>query len=320
MSASEWQDSLATLHAFGNPFLALQGSGRPPREEEEEGEWEWDEWWAEEQEEEAWPTDHDEEGTEQDAEDAPQGGHQEEAWEAEGCAEEEEMAEHQRRESEQVEEEEVEEEEVEDEQNPQEEEGEEPEPVQHDGYEVVEEQEGYEFLNEEGLYVKDERVEGSATEDEQGGHEEEDAVVETWSRDAIDRWYNHPLNLRAESHAAKLLSVPWSQRGPRFGPQEGGPRTWRGSVWRPNTQKWATRGGRNLKYWSSVYSKAKKGKGNDKGKGKGKGSGSASSSSSSLWRENPLGKGNSKDDPMGYNYMGGQRHRSSRTTPSASTT
>ena len=113
--------------------------------------------------------------------------------------------------------------------------------------------------------------------------------------------------LEAESTAAKALGVPWSQRGPRFGPEEGGPTTWRGSVWRPQTKKWATRGGRNLAYWSQVYkkngeaSKGKKGEGKKGGKalqgksgGKTKG-GKGSSSSSSAWIPNPLGKGKSEE-------------------------
>ena len=48
--------------------------------------------------------------------------------------------------------------------------------------------------------------------------------------------------------------------------------------------KWVKRGGRNLKYWSTLYAKS------------GKGQASSSSSSGAVWIPNPKGKGRSNDD------------------------
>ncbi len=136
--------------------------------------------------------------------------------------------------------------------------------------------------------------------DEQADHEEEQqtdtkAQPRTWTQAEIDEWYNQPMMLAAESLVANMKGVAWKDRGPRFGPEEGGPTTWRGQSWRPTTKKWAKRGGRNLKYWSQVYSKQGKG-----------GSSSSSSMASSSWEPNPMGKGKAKDDPEGNNYMRGK--------------
>ena len=50
-------------------------------------------------------------------------------------------------------------------------------------------------------------------------------------------WHADPAQREAESVAAKRYGVPWQLRGPRLGPGKGGPTTWRGSKWRPATQK-----------------------------------------------------------------------------------
>ena len=114
--------------------------------------------------------------------------------------------------------------------------------------------------------------------------------------------FNDPEFLAAESQVAKSMQVPWALRGPRQGPGEGGPTTWRGSTWRPTTKKWVKRGGRNLKYWSQLYSQhgAKgKGVGKDASGSQDASKGSSSSSSwtpSAAWTPNPKGKGRSNDD------------------------
>ena len=84
------------------------------------------------------------------------------------------------------------------------------------------------------------------------------------------------LSLQSERAAADVLKVPWQNRGPP-GPDQGGPQTWRGQQYRPNTGKWANRGGKWKDWYAQYYSMGKgkgktaKGKykgGKDKGKGK----------------------------------------------------
>ena len=161
--------------------------------------------------------------------------------------------------------------------------------------------------DEEALWYKKAQEVGSEQveppEADMEESEEEKLEAPTGSQEEIDKFYNDPEFLAAESKAAKSLQVPWALRGPRQGPGEGGPTTWRGSTWRPTSKKWVKRGGRNLKYWSQLYSKSM-----DKGKGGGKdasgsqtaGQGSSSSSSwggpSAAWIPNPKGKGRSNDD------------------------
>jgi len=272
MSAERWPDSLAELEAFGNPFLALQGEVVKEDADTENSELEWydevkgkpenhDEWW------------------EEDEEDLPGEETEEEEEQEEATQELPESAELQASEVKDV---------VVEEQ-----------PQQHGGglgvwgtalggYGVAA---GVLYEEDEQEWAKEEEQEDDELEQEEG--EGKGQAVRVWSQADIDKWYNDPMNLQAESQAAKMHGVPWSERGPRFGPEEGGPTTWRGSVWRPNTKKWATRGGRNLKYWSQLYSK--------KGKDKGKGSSASSSSSASSWQPNPFGKGKSKD------LMGGKK-------------
>lgn len=131
-----------------------------------------------------------------------------------------------------------------------------------------------------------------------GGEQEGGPSSATLRRMLATIW-SDPSSLEAESEAAKKFKIAWKDRGPRVGPEDGGPETWRNQPWRKTTQKWAKRGGRNLRYWSELYSKKSK-------EGKGPSATSSSSSSSSVsWQPNLLGKGHSKDDPDGSkNFMG----------------
>ena len=200
MSAEQWASSLDELHALGNPFLALQGSGSSQLEQANEVVHE--------------------------------------------------------------------------------------QPVHED--EPMEEEEATWYKNAE----EEEEVEaGEALEE---GSEEEQLEAPAGSQEEIDKFFNDPEFLAAESTVAKSMQVPWALRGPRQGPGEGGPTTWRGSTWRPTTKKWVKRGGRNLKYWSQLYSKnAAKAKSSTSSAC---GKGSSSSSSRAVWIPNPKGKGGSNDD------------------------
>jgi len=59
--------------------------------------------------------------------------------------------------------------------------------------------------------------------------------------------------LKAEGAVAKSLGLKWEQRGPP-GPSDGGPATWRGQRYRPNTGQWANNGGRNKEFYTWFYS------------------------------------------------------------------
>ena len=142
----------------------------------------------------------------------------------------------------------------------------------------VEEQMQVEQLGEE----EDEKHDASQVHDamleEHEGQEQQldDEVCPTrqWSQAELDAWYNHPMNLEAESQVAKAHNIKMQHRGPPLGPGEGGPTTWRGQPYRPGTKKWAKRGGRTLAFWSTVYS----GKGYSQG-----------TSSSAQWVEHDKG-------------------------------
>ncbi len=54
-----------------------------------------------------------------------------------------------------------------------------------------------------------------------------------------------------EQAFAKQCGVPWAERGP-VGPDEGGPKFWRGQPFQANTRKWAKRGGRNKEYYARL--------------------------------------------------------------------
>ena len=55
---------------------------------------------------------------------------------------------------------------------------------------------------------------------------------------------------------ARELGLSWQQRGPTPDMLPEGQTTWRGQRYRPNTGKWANRGGSN-KEWYSAYYRAK---------------------------------------------------------------
>ena len=148
MSAERWSSSLDELHALGNPFLALQGSGPTAQSQQHTRSEEEYEWLYEDPPDEQLPVPDLEPDTE-------------------------------------------------------------PE------------------LEEPGEQPELEEPPGEAYDEEQ---------YHQWSQEDIDKWYNDPMVLSAESTVAKQMQVPWSLRGPRVGPEEGGPSTWRGSKWRPTTK------------------------------------------------------------------------------------
>jgi len=61
------------------------------------------------------------------------------------------------------------------------------------------------------------------------------------------------LDLQAEAEASWEHSSKWQERGPP-GPHEGGPQTWRGQRYRPQTGKWMNRGGANRDWHSAFFS------------------------------------------------------------------
>ena len=61
-----------------------------------------------------------------------------------------------------------------------------------------------------------------------------------------------------EMEVAKACGVPWDIRGPP-GPQEGGPRSWRGQKFREGSQRWANRGGKNKDLWKEYYNMKNRG-------------------------------------------------------------
>ena len=102
--------------------------------------------------------------------------------------------------------------------------------------------------------------------------------------------------MRAERDMASAAGMTrWeAMRGP-LGPEEGGPQTWRGQVFRPGSQRWANRGGANRDFFAWKYGGGRgKGRGGKDGGGKkggGRGRGgkdgggkSTSASSGSRWR------------------------------------
>ena len=64
------------------------------------------------------------------------------------------------------------------------------------------------------------------------------------------------MDLRAEEAVARELGLSWQQRGPTPDMLPEGETTWRGQRYRPNTGKWANRGGAN-KEWYTAYYRAK---------------------------------------------------------------
>ena len=56
----------------------------------------------------------------------------------------------------------------------------------------------------------------------------------------------------AERKAAEEAGVRWQERGPP-GPAAGGPETWRGQSYRPNSGRWANRGGGNRDWYQHFH-------------------------------------------------------------------
>ena len=65
------------------------------------------------------------------------------------------------------------------------------------------------------------------------------------------------MKLRAEATIARQLGLPWQERGPLPEMLPEGQMTWRGQQYRPNTGKWANRGGSHKQWYTDFY-KAKK--------------------------------------------------------------
>ena len=106
--------------------------------------------------------------------------------------------------------------------------------------------------------------------------------------------------LKEEEALARKCYIPWQERGPP-GPEEGGPRFWRGQQWREGKnggqQRFSNRGGKYKEYYANLARIGMVG-GKGKAAGKSKGTGKdednatnhewqqASSSSSSSWEPN----------------------------------
>jgi len=64
------------------------------------------------------------------------------------------------------------------------------------------------------------------------------------------------LDLRAEAQVAREMGIRWQHRGPPPECLPEGQTTWRGQRYRPNTGKWANRGG-SAKAWYTAFYRAK---------------------------------------------------------------
>ena len=60
------------------------------------------------------------------------------------------------------------------------------------------------------------------------------------------------LDMQAEAAAAQEMEVPWQMRGPPGDPADPHAR-WRGQRYRPESGKWANRGGENREYYRGYY-------------------------------------------------------------------
>ena len=67
------------------------------------------------------------------------------------------------------------------------------------------------------------------------------------------------LRLRAERAAAEEAGLKWQQRGPPAECLPEGESTWRGQAYRPNTGKWANRGGAHVEWYKEFYMAKKAG-------------------------------------------------------------
>ena len=60
------------------------------------------------------------------------------------------------------------------------------------------------------------------------------------------------LRLQEESATSRAKGIAWKKRGPP-GPDEGGPKRWRGQRYRPKTKKWMNRGGSNRAWYCAYF-------------------------------------------------------------------
>ena len=66
--------------------------------------------------------------------------------------------------------------------------------------------------------------------------------------DGVPEWVE---DLRAEAELARENSIPWQFRGPS-GPTPSDP-YWRNQRWRPNSERWANRGGAKRDWYQKYY-------------------------------------------------------------------
>ena len=67
------------------------------------------------------------------------------------------------------------------------------------------------------------------------------------------------LYYAAEAAVAKQLGLKWQERGPKGGPNKGGPPTWRHQNWREGSQRYANRGGRYSAWPAAKFNAIKAG-------------------------------------------------------------
>ena len=74
-------------------------------------------------------------------------------------------------------------------------------------------------------------------------------VIELLLTSPCDLDWNDPLTINLEKALICKYGLPrkFKERGPP-GPEEGGPRKWRGQKWRDDSKRWGNRGGRDKAY------------------------------------------------------------------------
>jgi hypothetical protein len=65
--------------------------------------------------------------------------------------------------------------------------------------------------------------------------------------------------LRSEEEVARGMKLPWQQRGPPPEALPEGMTTWRGQAYRPQSGKWANRGGAHKQWYTDFYQAKKAG-------------------------------------------------------------
>ena len=63
-----------------------------------------------------------------------------------------------------------------------------------------------------------------------------------WVEEEVEQVPDEVHRLRFERAVSERAGLPWAQRGP-LGPDQGGPRSWRGQNFRRQSGKWMNRGG-----------------------------------------------------------------------------